>query len=344
MWKVLSFQPRQKDELPCVYSKPVSSAIRRLCSSCAYLNCFFSNFFWIENVIPYSPFYNPPFQAPVSCISEKLTKPHLPRSAQATNVPHNHWRYRTAPMGSPTMAHWSLVSKLPNSKLKYCCCNKTGKAKRTSKTFSCSKKINKKTALNQRLLYLLGIKHFWFLTPSKKWEKPGILWVHSPSQRLARLLWSVDFPLVDYFPPGHRQFSRNKPSTVLSKNTKTQSLQNSMFLHVSPNKILPIYSTKMYKRSLFLIKNPQFRDSLPASWDSSVPPEHPNASQSDTAAHPPPAIQKRRHFFPQQIFHTKSNTSKSNWHQSQILQLGPIGIPHAWTPLSKASNSRIKLS
>ena len=115
MWKVLSFQPRQKDELPCVYSKPVSSAIRRLCSSCAYLNCFFGNFFWIENVIPYSPFYNPPFQAHVSCISEKLTKPHLPRTAQATNVPHNHWRYRTAPMGSPTMApkcviHSSLVS------------------------------------------------------------------------------------------------------------------------------------------------------------------------------------------------------------------------------------------
>lgn len=39
---------------------------------------------------------------------------------------------------------WSLVSKLPSSELKYCCCNKTGKAKRTSKTFSCSKKINKK--------------------------------------------------------------------------------------------------------------------------------------------------------------------------------------------------------
>lgn len=83
----------------------------------------------------------------------------------------------------------------------------------------------------------------------------------------------------------------------------------------------------MYKRSLFLIKKPKFLDSLPASWDSSVPPEHPNASQSDTAAHPPPAIQKRRHFFPQQIFHTKSNTSKSNWHQSQILQLGPLESP-----------------
>ena len=141
--KVLSFQPRQKDELPCVYSKPVSSAIRGLCSSCAYLNCFFGNFFWIENVIPYSPFYNPPFQAHVSCVGEKLTKPHLPRSAQATNVPHNHWRYRTAPTGSAThqpwhqnvwfIVHWSLVSKLPNSKLKYCCCNKTGKQKELPK-------------------------------------------------------------------------------------------------------------------------------------------------------------------------------------------------------------------
>lgn len=63
---------------------------------------------------------------------------------------------------------WSLVSKLPSSELKYCCCNKTGKAKRTSKTFSCSKKINKKTALNQRLLYLLGIKHFWLHPRSEK--------------------------------------------------------------------------------------------------------------------------------------------------------------------------------
>lgn len=100
-----------------------------------------------------------------------------------------------------------------------------------------------------------------------------------------------------------------------------------MFLHVSPKEILPIYSTNMYKGSLFLIKKPKFLDSLPASWDSSVPPEHPNASQSDTAAHPPPAIQKRRHFFLQQIFHTKSNISKSNWHQSQILQLGPLESP-----------------
>lgn len=97
-------------------------------------------FFGIENVIPYSPFYNPPFQAHVSCISKQLTKPHLPRSAQATNVPHNHWRYRTAPMGSPTMAHWSLVSKLPNSKLKYCCCNKTGKQKELPKRSHAPKK------------------------------------------------------------------------------------------------------------------------------------------------------------------------------------------------------------
>ena len=156
-----------------------------------------------------------------------FTEPHLPMSAQATNAPHNHWRYRRAPTGSATHKPWHqnvwfivLWSSLAHVEATQFQTLLVVAPKRESKkNFQNVLMLQIQPKKKQKLFWIRNSCTFWgsnIFDPIQKLKKKKLAYFgsKSPSQRLLRLLWSVDFPLLDYFPPvfrgSHRQFSRNK--------------------------------------------------------------------------------------------------------------------------------------